>query len=161
MDVNISEVIFTILNFVILVAILTKFLWKPITKALDDRRAGIEESLALADQSRKDSEEMQARLTAELDKARKEAAAIVEESRKVGETVKSEIVADAKAAALRITAQAEAEIEQQKTEAIHEIKGQVADMICLVSQKLVEDSMDDAKQKSLVDKYIKEVGGLQ
>ena len=51
LGLNLWEFIFAIVNFVVLVLLLKKFLFKPITKMLDDRKAAIDEALDAADQA--------------------------------------------------------------------------------------------------------------
>lgn len=155
------EIIATIVNFLILVGVLGFFLWKPVNKLLNDRQTEINDSLALAEASRKEAAEMHDKLAAEINAANREARQIVEDAQRLGESIKADIVAQASAAAAKVTAAAEEEIELKKQEAIKQLQDQVADLVVMVSGKVLADGMTDAQQKALVDKYIKEVGGLQ
>lgn len=159
MHFSISDCIFSIVNFLILMFVLYKCCWKMVLKIMKDRQQGITDSLEQAETARREAKETHAMLQTEIDNARREARNIVEESRKNAEAVKQNIIAEAHNAAEEITARAEAEIERRQEEAIAEIRNQVSDMVVLATQKLLSENISQEQQLALVDKYIAEVGG--
>ena len=158
MEINLGEIIFSIINFLILLFILYKFMWKPVVRTMDGRQKGIQESLDQAAAARKEAEETQAALAAEIANARRQAKEIVDEAQVAAEQVKQDIIKQAEEAAQAVSARAQAEIERKQEEALAQIKGEVADLIVLATTKLLEDNVSIENQKALVDKYIAEVG---
>lgn len=158
MHIGISDVIFSILNFLILMFVLYKCCWKMVVKVMKDRQQGIADSLSKAENAKKEAEETHAMLQTEIDNARREARKIMEESKKAGETVKQNIIKEAHKAAEEITARAEADIERKQKEAIDDLKDQVAGMVMTVTEKILKENMSEERQLALVDKYIAEVG---
>lgn len=157
MEINYYELGFTMINFVVLVAVLYKFGWKPLMKMIDGRQAIIDESLEKADAARKEAEQMSARLTEEIADARKQAKAIIDEAQQTAEAAKADILAQARSSADSMLARAEAEIAKEKADAILEIKSEVADMVVAVAGRLLSEDMSDQQHRALVDKYIAEV----
>lgn len=158
MHIGISDVIFSIVNFLILMFVLYKCCWKMVVKVMKDRQQGISDSLDKAASAQKEAEETQAMLQTEINNARREARKIVEESKKAGESVKQTIISDAHKAAEEITARAEAEIERKQKDAVNALKNEVADMVVTVTEKLLKENLSREQQLALVDKYIAEVG---
>lgn len=161
LSIELNVLIFAIINFVILVTVLTKFLYKPVVKMLDERKNAINEALDSAEQARLEVAGTEEHLRAEITKARAEAASIVADARLRGEAARTDIVEAARKEAGEITKAATAEIEAEKNRAIAELKGQIADMALLATEKLLADGLTDAQQRKLMDKYVKEVGQLQ
>lgn len=158
MHIGISDVIFSILNFLILMFVLYKCCWKMVVKVMKDRQQGIADSLNKAEEAKKEAEATHAMLQTEIDNARREARKIVEESKKAGEAVKQNIIKEAHQAAEEITARAEADIERKQKEAVENLKDQVAGMVITVTEKILKENMSEERQLALVDKYIAEVG---
>ena len=161
LEFSLSQIIFTIVNFFVLVGLLVKFLYKPVLKMMDSRRDSINEALDAAEAARKEVASTEAHLRAEIAQARKESDTILADAKKRGEATREEIVAEAKKEAMAIAKAATEEIEAEKRRAIVELKGQIADMALLATEKLLADGLTEAQQHALMEKYIKEVGQLQ
>jgi len=154
-------VIWTIVNFSILVLVLWKFGYPFILKAMDKRKKEINDALEAADKARAEVAATEETLRVEIARARAEAEQIVISAKAAGETVKNEIIEQARAEALAISKSAQAMIEQDKKEALKELKKEIADMIILATEKVLASGLTEQQQKVLMDKYIKEVGQLQ
>lgn len=160
-DLSLSEIIYTIVNFAVLVVLLRLFLYKPILGMLDKRKNEINTALDAAENARKQVAATEENLRAEIARAREQAEAILTEAKTRGEQAREEIVATARREAQALTAQAKAEIESEKNRALAELKGQIADMVLLTTEKLLAGGLTEAQEKALLDQYIKEVGQLQ
>ena len=161
LGLSIWEFIFTIFNFCLLLFLLKKFLYKPIMKMLDDRKASINEALDAAEAARLEAAQSEENIRNEIAKARTEADAIIADAKKRGEEVKNEIVNAAKLEAKSITDAAAAQIEKEKAQAIHDLKTQIADIAILATEKLLTQNLTPQQEKILMDNYIKEVGQIQ
>ena len=161
MSINVSELIWAIINFAILLAVLIKFLYKPLVRMLDDRKNSIEESLRAAEDARKETELTKQSLQAEIVKARQQAAELVAAAEKASEEAKKEILAKAENDAKALIERAKAEIEREKADAIAQIKEEIGSMAIAAATKIIKGEMNPALQKELADKYIDEVGRVQ
>ena len=161
LGLNLWEFIFTIFNFLLLLFLLKKFLYKPILKMLDDRKKSIDEALDAADSARQEVAATQENIRKDIAQARAEADAIINDAQKRGEQVKAEIIEAAKAEAKGITEAATAQIEKEKAQAIHDLKAQIADIAMLATEKILTQSLTAEQERTLLDNYIKEVGQIQ
>jgi F-type H+-transporting ATPase subunit b len=150
--------IWSTVAFLLLFFLLSKFAWKPIVKALDERERSIEDALAKAEMAK---EEM-AKLTNEneqlLKQARIERDAILKEAKEL----KDQIVSDAKTSAqtegAKMIEKARQEIDNQKIAAMAEVKNQVASLSVQIAEKVLRKQFEDqSKQDALVSDLLKEV----
>ena len=60
--------------------------------------------------------------------------------------------------AAKITAKAQEDIQREKTQAINELRGEVADLAVLAAEKIVAKSINVEDHKAMVNNFVKEVG---
>ncbi|MDO4581987.1 MAG: F0F1 ATP synthase subunit B [Bacillota bacterium] len=161
LGLNLAEFIFAIVNFLLLLWLLKKFLYKPILKMLDDRKAGIDEALDQAAAAREEVAATAENLRLEIAKARAEAESIIGDARQRGEAARDEIVRAAREEAQALSSNALQQIEREKEKALADLKGQIADMAIMAAEKLLSEKLTAEQEQALLDKYVKEVGRLQ
>lgn len=153
--------IWTMICFVLLLLILRKMAWKPIIASIEERDKTIKDSL---DQAAKISEESK-RIADEQAKilaaARSEANALLSSTRQAGEDLKRKLEQSANEEKARILASANTEIEASKRAAIADLRKTTADLSIRIAEKLIQGSLDDAKQRALVDQLINEVSAAK
>ncbi len=161
MEFSIWDFLATLLNFALLLFILYKLLWKKLINAMDSRKNQIDESLEKAELARKEVSETKTKISADIENARRQAREIVEQSQRAGEEAKNVILKQANEAADAALVRAQEEIEQQKISAISDIKSEVAQLVIMVTEKVLAENVSPEQHKALVDKYIKELEGLK
>jgi F-type H+-transporting ATPase subunit b len=159
--VDLAKLAFQIVNFLLLLYLLNRFLFKRVLAFLDERQARIAKGLEDAESAARDRELARAEREAALDEARKEAAAMVARAAKIAEDSRAETVAAAKAEAEKVTARAREEIVAEKEKAIAELRTQVADLALEAAAKLVRSEMNASTQRRLVEEFLAEVPGSE
>jgi len=149
-----------IFNFVILLIFLRLVAYKPIAKLLMERQDYIANSVAAAEEERKQAQELRQQYLADLQKAREEAQAMIAQAAKVGETQAQEIIAAAKAEANRVKENALQEINREKEKAVRELRDQVAVLSVMVAGKIIGRTITPEIQHDLVHQFIREAGDL-
>lgn len=157
LNINPGLIIWTIITFVLLLVALKAFAWKPLLDALHSREQEITDSLKKAEQVKKDAEKMIEDNKAAMEKANAETARLIAESRAIGEQLKNDIVARANDNAKRMLEQAKEEIVREKESAMAQLRNEVADLSISVAEKILDESLDGAKQKKMVDKVIQQL----
>jgi F-type H+-transporting ATPase subunit b len=151
--------LWTAIVFVVLLIILRKTAWGPIISSLNEREKSIKDSL---DQAAKIQAES-LRITEEQNKilaaARQEANALMQSSRQAADDLRRKLEQAANEEKARIIASATAEIESSKRTAMAELKRTTADLSIRIAEKLIQASLDETKQRTLVDQLINEVSG--
>ena len=146
------------LLFVALLLLLKKFAWKPILDAVNERETSIKDSLSAAEKARDDMEAVQADNKRILKEARAERDALLAEAKTASVQIVNQAKEDAKAAADKITAQAQETIQNEKITAINELKGQVASLSIDIAEKVIQTELKDkATQEQLVSQLVKEI----
>ena len=158
LDINPSTVIFAIINFCILVVGLKVFLYKPVCNMLDSRKEEVANNLNSAEEAKLEAQKLKDEYAAQIQNARAEAQDIINQAAKIGEQTKADIVTEAREEASRLTAKAQAEIAREKTEALNEIRNEIADLAVLAASKVVGKTIDVADHQNMVDNFVKEVG---
>ncbi len=156
LNVHPGLMIWTVVTFLFVVLILWKFVWAPILKGLDQRADKIEGDLQRAENARLEAEKSLSEYKEQLAKARDEANSMIQESRIKAEEVKARIVDAAEKVAEEIKEKAKQDIELSKRKALDEIQHYAADLIVMVSKKVIAGSLKGEDHKSLIDKAIGE-----
>ena len=153
--------VWTIITFLILLGLLSKFAWKPLLHALEKRENEIAKSLEDAEKARKELD----RLTSEGDeiiaKARSEAQAIVGEGKKAADQLKESTLSKAKETAAANLSDAKEQIKMEKEKAIGEIKGEVVGLSLSIAEKLVKKNLNEEDNKSLINESLKNIKGYE
>lgn len=159
LGLDLSTFILTLINFVILVAILKHFFWDKIKLAIEDRENYIEDTISNAEE-----ESHKARLyllenERILNASKEEGNKIIEDKKVKANEVYDEIVADANKEAKTIMERANVEINREKEKAKYEIKKEAVDLAIEISARALEERVkDDAKQRELIGDFINKVG---
>jgi len=149
--------IWTMLVFVCLLLILRKLAWKPIIASIEERDKTIKDSLDQAAKIQEESKRISEEQAKVLAQARSEAHALLQSSRQAAEDLKRKVEQAAQDEKSRILASANAEIEASKRAAIADLRRTTADLSIRIAEKLIQGSLDEAKQRLLVDQLINEV----
>jgi F-type H+-transporting ATPase subunit b len=155
-QINLFQVIIASANFVIFLALLWTFALKPVAKILDDRKARIDAGLRDAEQARKDRESAETERLAALQDARREANDILTRAQKLADESRESDLAATRQELEGVRARATADIEAQKQRAIADVRAEVADLALRAAGKVVGETMNDDRQRRLVDEFLRE-----
>lgn len=146
-----------IINFVILLFLLHRFLYNPLLSMLDARKQRIADGLAAADVARREAEEERARLMAKLEEERAEAQRRIAQASSQAERVKSDILAEARREAEEIRMRARAEAEAEKQRLLNEAQKQIAELAVLATERVVRHGLDESLQQKLIEDFLSEM----
>jgi len=152
------KIMWAMINFFILLAILYKFAYGPILQMLDDRKNTIESSLHHAEEIRVEIERMKLETQQNLMDSRKEAQEIVARAQKIGEETKAEVLAKAKEEAAVERARAVAEIESAKEKAVGELRETAATLAIMAAEKVLGREIAVQDHQKMVKDFVNEVG---
>lgn len=128
--------------FLILIWLVNRFLWEPLTKALDERREKVAEGLAAGEQGRKDLEESQARIRLMEEEARNQAANVIVQAEKRATGIIEEAKVAAREEAERIKHAAHSEMEQQVLQAREGLRREVGGIVIAGSERILRKEVD-------------------
>jgi F-type H+-transporting ATPase subunit b len=153
-----KSLIIQAVNFIILLVLLTKLLYKPLMKKMDERTQAIQKSLDEAQAARAEAQKERDEFAAKIQAAHGEAQAIRAEALKEAAEEQRRLVDAAKAEAARLVTNARQELEQDVRRARQELRQEVADLAIAVSQQLIKKSLNDSEHRRIVDDAIARMG---
>jgi len=149
--------IWTIVTFLVLLALLAKFAWRPLLQALESRQERIRKALEDADRAKQELERLQQESAKIMQQARIEAESIVTQTRADAERLREELKHKAKDEADNILRNAQHQIQLQTRQAIQEIRHEVADIAVLLASKLLERNLAKEDNARLIDDTLKQI----
>ncbi|MFM8291530.1 MAG: F0F1 ATP synthase subunit B [Planctomycetia bacterium] len=145
--------------FLGLLALLTKFAWKPILQGLEKREQGIALQIAETKASNEEAKRMLASYERRLAEASEEVRGMLEEARRDAEATRQAIVAEARKAADEEKARAKHEIQLAKDDALSQIAAKVGHLAVEVAGKFLRDKLGADDQARLVRESVASLSG--
>lgn len=155
LGINVKLLIAQIVNFLILLFILYKFAYKPVFKILDNRTKKIEKGLKDAEEAKNKLVEISEKEKKIVAEAKKEAQIIIKKAEETAIQSAKDIEVSAKNQSDKILEEAKVQIEQEKDKAVKEIKSKIAELVIKATEKIIDEKIDQNKDKELIEKAIK------
>lgn len=146
----------TILIFFLLVGILSKFVWRPILKQLDEREARIKKDIEDAAHMREDAEKYKAEMEKRLSDINKEAQEIIRKVKYEANVEKEKIIEKAQTQAELMIENAKKEIEEFKKQAEKDIEKRVVDIAAAISKRVLSEIVDRRIEERILEVTLKE-----
>jgi F-type H+-transporting ATPase subunit b len=153
--------IWTILTFLVLVALLGKFAWRPLLQALESRQESIRKSLDDAQKAKQELERLHVESAEIIRQSRVEADAIVTRSRGDAERLREEMKQKARAEADAIVKNAERQIQLETGRAIQQIRREAVDLSVMIASKLIQRNLTKEDNERLIEEALKQVEGTR
>jgi len=149
--------VWTLITFGISAFVLVRYAFGPLQKLIDDRRTAVQESMDTAEETRAEALRLLEEYKTTLAKVRAESEEILERSRTTAEHAKAEIMTEAKTQSERILEKAHEQIDRDTRAALRDIKGQIAELTALATEKVAASSLSEADQQRLIDEALAEL----
>jgi F-type H+-transporting ATPase subunit b len=143
------------LAFLILVAVLGKFVYPALIKAVDNRRDQIEAGMKEAKEAQEALAKAEVKVSALLAEARKEADAVIARSHKEAGAMVAEAEEKAKTRADQIVKDARAQLDTDIAKARQALKKDTIELVALATEKIVKEKLDERKDASLIADALK------
>ncbi len=150
------SLIIVILNFVLLLIVLNKILYKPIKKFLSERQQKIASDLDEAKASRVKAEKLVKEKNTEIKQSAEDIRKMKSAAAGDAEGKAREIMKNAKEQEKRILQDTEEQLETEKVKVMKKIEDELAEMVAELSSKFLSEKLDEKKDKELIKKIISE-----
>ncbi len=161
LGINLPTLIAQIVNFVILLGLLYLVAYKPIMRMLDERSRKIKESIEQTELIKQQAERAEEEVKKQIEAAGKEGMGIVARAMRTGEEVRQKAQQEAKQDAESLIVRARVEIQQERDEAIDELRKEVADLSILAAGKVIDQTLDKQAHRQLIEKVLEESKSLK
>lgn len=152
------ELLFQIINTIILFIVLKKILFKPVLNIIDSREQGIKNDIAIGEQAKNKGLSLKQEYEQKLSIAKNEGQEIIKQATLRAEQKSDEIIYTAKEEASNLKERASQDIERERQKAVNEIKNDISNIAILAASKVIEKDIDQAKHEEMINKFIEEVG---
>ena len=136
-SINISELIWTVINFFLLLFLLNRFLYKPVISFMEERQARIDAKLREEEEAKARIEENDARLLDEKAKSREEAKKILALNAEEIEKHNAEVLQEAKKASVQNRKDAETALSQRQDKTAQQLHEAAPELAALLTEKLL------------------------
>jgi len=160
LGINGGQFLWYLINFVILMFLLSRFLYRPVLGALANRTARIQESIDNAEQVKTQLSRAQQDYEARMTQARQEAAQIIAQATERAQVQAREVVANAQSEAARIRAEAQQQAQQEREQLLRGLQGQLATLVTQTASTVIGQELKGGGHDQLVQQSIAELGRL-
>ena len=157
MSPEITLIILTWVTFFAVLAILHKFAWKPILAALDAREDMIRKAVEDADKAKEELNRINETRHKLITEAEVKAKEIIEQSRKAAVEAAKTIEQKTREEAKIMLQNAQREIHEEVEKAQAKLRRESAEIVVDLASKLIQENLDNEKNRKLVDRFIKEI----
>lgn len=157
-SVNIWDILISLLNLLLIFIIFKRFLYKPVRKVLDKRKAAIDAQYSAADEAKKSALSDKELYEEKLRSAEDEADEMIKSAAVTADRRSAKILDDAKVKADGIVRQAQSEAELEKRKAADEIRREIADVSALLTEKMLEREINENDHREFIDSFIEGIG---
>jgi F-type H+-transporting ATPase subunit b len=157
LEPNAGLIFWKTLVFGVLLILLYRFAWKPITSALNEREGTIDASIKRAERALVEARQIQEENQKVRREAEQEAQRVIREARDAADRARTEEVEKTRADIRRMKEQAQAEIEREKESALDELRDEVAGLAIGAAERILQESLDGVRQRKLVDRFIEDL----
>ena len=151
-----------LIAFVVMFAILAKYIVPPINRAMTARQDAIRQEFSDLEQAKKDANDAEAEFKAQIADARHEAARIREEAREQGAAIIAEMREQAQAESRRIVEHAHAQIDADRKAALASLRAEVGTLATSLAERIVGESLeDDERSGRVVDRFLADLETME
>lgn len=156
LGINLPSLIAYLINFVLLLGILTLFAYKPLLKVLDQRSERIRESLEAADRARDEAAGSQRVIEDQLNEARREGQRLLEQAREAAARYQEEQMGQARRDAESFVERARSDIQRERDAAVQEVRANFGDLAITAAERVIRRSLDRQAHEELITQVLEE-----
>ena len=154
-DINL---VFTIINLLVLYVLMKRFLFGLIIKVMDERKAMIDQQFAGAKEQEDQAKALKEQYEGALKSAREESFQIMEQARKEAKAQADKTVEDTQAKVSAMLAKAQEDINTERENAMRQMKDDVASLAMEAAGKIIGKNSGADQDLSLYDQFIEKAG---
>ena len=151
---NAGLMFWTLAIFIVLMIILSRYAFGPITAAVEAREQALEEAILAAKRDREEAAAMLERQRQQIEAARNDAQRLIADGRAAGEKLKSEMLEETRAQQQELLDRARREIGAEKERAIAELRTEAVDLAIAGASRVIEKNLDDRANRALIESFL-------
>ena len=160
LNINWSTLLFQILNFVVMVFVLWRFLFKPVIKILDERSSRVTRALEDAEQREREAQDLRVEYEEKLAQGQEQVIVMRQQAQEELAQTKSQILDETRQEITAIRDKAQAEIEESRQQAIYQHRHELGRLVTALSARMIRESTGETFQKASIEKFVDQLAAL-
>ncbi|MEE8194472.1 MAG: F0F1 ATP synthase subunit B [Dehalococcoidales bacterium] len=161
LGINLPSLLAQIVNFAILLGLLYLVAYKPIMRMLDERAGRIRESMEQTEKIKQQAEDAEAEFKKQIAAASKQGQQVIDRAARTAEEIRQKARREAEVEVEALLTRARAGIRRERDEVVDELRREFANITILAAGKVIDRSLDKEAHRQVIDKVLKESGGLK
>lgn len=158
LNLNPWNLAFTIINILVLAALIKRFLFKPINAVMEQRKEILDQQIEEIEKQRTEVTAMKGQYEGIIADAKEKNAQIIAEARKNGQDEFDRIVKSANVEARKIIEDAENVAAMEKKKALQSVEAEIATMAVMAAGKILEGQGSAQGNEALYNQFLSKVG---
>jgi F-type H+-transporting ATPase subunit b len=154
LDLQLSTIIFQIINFVILLAVLTRFLYQPVLRTMQRRQEAIAARLREADERAAQADAERERLSRVIQEAQVQAEEVVGRARAEAAAERTRLIEAARGEAARYRDEAQRAVQEQEREELARLQASIRQTAVGIAGSLIRQAAGPSVHQALVERLI-------
>ncbi len=151
---NTGVMVWTLVIFLVLLFILSKYAFKPITKAVEDREHALQEAIDAAQRDRDEASRLLEDQRDQINAARDEAQKIIASAHAAAEQVRTKLIDSTHAETAELLDRARREIDAERDRAIADLRREAVDLAIAGASRVIGKNLDDTTNRQLVESFL-------
>ena len=156
LGINLPSLLAQLINFTLLLVLLTVLAYRPLLRVLDERRRRIQEGLEASEAAKQRLSETEQEVARELEKARQEGQTLIGQAQQMSARIQEEGRQQARTEAEHLLERARSEIQMERDSAIAELRREFADLTITAAERVIRRSLDRQAHRQLIEEVLAE-----
>jgi len=153
--------VWTLIIFAVLLFVLSRFAFGPLTAAVRAREKSLQDAIDAANRDREAAAKLLAEHQAQIDASRGEAQKLIAEGRAIAEKMRADLLDQTRKEQQDMLERARREIDSEKVKAIAQLRREAVDLALAGASKVIEQNLESQKNRQLVENYLASLGTLK
>ena len=154
LDPKVGLMFWTLIIFVLLLIVLSKYAYKPLLSAVEAREAALEKAISDAKRDRDQAAVLLAEQQKALAETRADVQKVMADGRAAAESMRSEMLDKVKAEGADMLERTRREMQAEKEKAVAELRREAVDLAIAGASKVIGRNLDSATDRSLVESFL-------
>lgn len=156
-SLELGDTLLLLVTLIVMIFLIGKYAYGPVNKILEDRRKKINDDLDSAQNKRKIAEKLVNQRQKEIDTSHDEVSAIIAKAKKDAEKQRIKIIEQAHQDAAAVKERSKNDLSQQKAQMMGQVKDNLVDISTKMAEQILQDQVDQEKQKQSIDDFLKKL----
>lgn len=156
-SLELGDTLLLLVTLIVMIFLIGKYAYGPVNKILEDRRKKINDDLDSAQNKRKIAEKLVNQRQKEIDTSHDEVSAIIAKAKKDAEKQRIKIIEQAHQDAAAVEERSKNDLFQQKAQMMGQVKDNLVDISTKMAEQILQDQVDQEKQKQSIDDFLKKL----